>query len=214
MVKKVKVRFLILLILSITQIFFISSMIPRSLSNNNKISIGISNVYWHLNDQTSKYRPNEAHVTFILEVVFFVNSLNPITYFHSDSCRFITNGRVTLLDGTVINSEGVMCLAVITHSTYPPGISFTERKVGFWFNKPILMELPQGIYEFWLGRDNEPINSYHYYLFIGYGGFYGYSDPILKPWENLNQNSFVGVSIVFLLVTLFLGILFITLKKR
>ena len=151
-------------------------------NKDSKMHLRISNINWKINDYDSEYYPDYTHVTFSLEVDVWVNSTSNMTVEFPNTCGFIPK-----IDGPdKFDDSGYGCGAALTYKTYPSGFSSFRKNISGWIKEPSTLQLPLGIYDFYIISFKENQQSYHTYLEISSKGCEISNDPMPIGWDEID----------------------------
>ena len=139
------------------------------------ISSRVIGVQWEISEKTSRLFPNQTGVVFSLDIDIWVKGNKDITYTHGSSAMFELGFRTRFSEFTSLKRDGCGSAAIIVVETYKPGSNIIKRYMTVWINQINATKLPNGLYDFWVGREQsflhpkrpfDPINIYHTYLRI------------------------------------------------
>jgi len=152
------------------------------------ISVRVSNVNWKIENGTSDIYPDQSQITFILEMEVWVDGTSNVSYVHPDAGIFYPGFKSSFTGFSKVRMEHGFYAAGQLERIYPPGSSYFSRKMYVWVSKKNLAELPNGLYDFWFGMEQDTANIYHTYLRKSVFNLKISNDPMPEAWGDIDWN--------------------------
>jgi len=152
------------------------------------ISVRVSNVNWKIENYTLEQYPDQTPITFMLEMEVWVDGTSNVSYLHTSSGMFHPGFKSSLTGFTNVIMEPKLYLGVQLEHIYPPGSSFFSREITVWINRKNLMDLTNGLFDFWFGREQDTANIYHTYLRKSVFNLKISNDPMPEDWGDIDWN--------------------------
>ena len=148
----------------------------------------VSNVNWKIDDVKSEEFPDQTRITFTLEMEVWIDGTSNVSYTHPDASIFYPGFKSSFTGFTDVIMEHKFYAAVLLERKYPPGSSYFSREMHVWVNRENLTELPNGLFDFWFGTEDDTANIYHTYLRRSVFNLKISNDPMPEEWGDIDWN--------------------------
>jgi hypothetical protein len=153
------------------------------------ISVRVSNVNWKIENYTIEQYPDQTPITFMLEMEVWVDGTSNVSYMHPDAGIFHPGFKSSFTGFKKVIMEPKFYAQGILEGNYPPGSSFFSREITVWINRKNIINLPNGLFDFWFGLDDyDTANIYHTYLRKSVFDLKISHDPMPEEWGDIDWN--------------------------
>jgi len=118
----------------------------------------------------------------------WVSGTSNVSYTHPDGAWFSPGFKSSFTGFTNVEMEHYIYGQSISERIYPPGSSYFSREMHVWVNRQNLTELPNGLFDFWFGTEDDTANIYHTYLRKSIFTLKVSHDPMPEDWGDIDWN--------------------------